>query len=163
MTTIRQFTAQDWQAARDIRLQALKTNPTVFSFTYEKALTLTEQDWKQRLSDPNTGIFGLIDDTGKCIGMTGVAIRSENPQDANLWGSWIHPDHRGKGYSDLLYKARIDWARQKGLKRITVSHRESNKASFRANQRHGFTFVRQEDTEWNDGVIEPELFYELVL
>jgi hypothetical protein len=47
--------------------------------------------------------------------------------------------------------------------RILVSHRESNQASFRANQKHGFKFTHKENKTWPDGKTEPDVFYELAL
>ena len=83
---------------------------------------------------------------------------------AVLWGSWLAPDYRRKGISDLMYKTRIDWAKQnKTLRRIEVSHRESNLASKSANQKHGFKLIKEESKEWHDGISEKDVIYELTL
>lgn len=98
--------------------------------------------------------------------MTAIVIDRDDPskQTAMLWGSWLRPDLRGRGLSKLLYEARIGWAESHPTcTRIVVSHRESNIASKRANQRYGFRWIRCEEKRWSDGIAEKEHFYELFL
>jgi RimJ/RimL family protein N-acetyltransferase len=160
---IRQICENDWQEFREIRLKALKSDPKVFGSHYEREKNKSRQDWKEWAGAENQAIFFLYDN-GKSIGMTGIYI----PQDtvtkttAVLWGSWLEPEYRHKGISELMYKARIDWAKdQPDLRRIEVSHRESNLASKFANQKHGFKLVKEEDKEWHDGISEKDVIYEL--
>ena len=76
--------------------------------------------------------------------------------------SFILPEYRGQGFSRLLYEVRLDWIRlQSKFLTVIVSHRESNIASRKANQKQGFRFVRRETRKWPDGRVEDELFYEL--
>jgi RimJ/RimL family protein N-acetyltransferase len=64
----------------------------------------------------------------------------------------------------MFYDARLAWLRQHPrFTRVVVSHRRSNEASRRANQRHGFTFTHTEGRTWPDGAKEDELYYELHL
>jgi RimJ/RimL family protein N-acetyltransferase len=98
--------------------------------------------------------------------MTGIVIDKDDrsKRTAVLWGSWLRPDLRGKGLSDLLYGARIEWARRHPTcARIVVSHRVSNLSSKRAIQRHGFRWTHAEEKCWNDGAVENDHYYELVL
>ena len=76
------------------------------------------------------------------IGMTSISIDREDltGKTALLWGSWLAPEYRGKGLSDLMYQSRINWAKaQPNVEKIIVSHRASNLASKYANQKHGFS------------------------
>lgn len=162
---IKQLNENDWREFREIRLRALLSDPKVFGSHYEREKNYSKQDWKEWVGANNQAIFFICDDE-ITIGMTGIYI----PQDtvtkttAVLWGSWLEPDYRRKGISELMYKARIDWARsQPELKRIEVSHRESNVASKFANQKHGFQLVKEENKEWHDGIEEKDVIYELKL
>lgn len=162
---IRQIDESDWQEFREIRLKALKSDPKVFGSNYEREKTYSKQDWKKWVGAKNQAIFFIYDDEMP-IGMTGIYI----PQDtvtkttAILWGSWLESDYRRKGVSRLMYKARIDWAKQnKNLRRIEVSHRESNLASKYANQKHNFKQIKEEDKKWHDGIMEKDVIYELNL
>ena len=98
------------------------------------------------------------------IGMTSVSIDRNDPtgKTALLWGSWLAPEYRGKGLSDLMYQSRINWAKdQPTVERIIVSHRASNLASKYANQKHGFVEIHKKEKIWTDGATEDEIFYEL--
>ncbi len=163
--SIRQINEKDWREFREIRLKALKADPTVFGSSYEREVNKSKQDWKDWVGEKGQAIF-FIHDEETPIGMTGIYI----PQDtvgkstSVLWGSWLEPDYRWKGISGLMYEARIEWAKQQSeLKRIEVSHRESNLASKHANQKHGFKYTYSESKTWHDGVTEDEVYYELII
>jgi RimJ/RimL family protein N-acetyltransferase len=161
--SIRQLTADDWREFSRIRLKALQTDPLVFGSTYERESQFTEADWRERLRAKDSAVF-MIFDGETPIGMTGVAVFREDSTNktAILWGSWLEPQFRGKGLSDLMYKARINWAKNySGIERIIVSHRASNLASKYANQKHGFVFTRAQEKIWTDGAVEDEVCYEL--
>lgn len=164
--SIRQLTENDWREFSRVRLKALQTDPLVFGSSYEKESQFAEDDWRSRLrQSDDSAVFMLF--TGETpIGITGVSVFSDDPtgETAILWGSWLEADFRGKGLSELMYKARLDWAkRHPGVKRVIVSHRASNLASKYANQKHGFTFTRTHEKVWADGATEAEVCYELYI
>ncbi len=161
--SIKQIDENDWQEFRVVRLKALQTDPKVFGSHYEREKNYSKKDWKDWIKGKNQAVFFIYDDEIP-IGMTGIYI----PQDtvtkttAILWGSWLESDYRRKGVSRLMYKARIDWAKQQpAIKRIEVSHRESNLASKYATQKHGFKLIKEENKEWHDGITEKDVIYEL--
>lgn len=161
--SIRQIGKSEWEEFREIRLKALKSDPEVFGSHYEREVNKSKQDWKEWAGAENQGLFLIYDDE-YLIGMTGIFVPQDTVEKtkAVLWGSWLEPEYRRKGISDLMYKARIEWAKQKPeLKRIEVSHRESNLASKYANQKHGFKLVKEEDKIWHDGRKEKDVIYEL--
>jgi RimJ/RimL family protein N-acetyltransferase len=161
--TIKQLAEADWLAFSQIRLKALLTDPKVFGSNYELESKSTEAEWRERLQATRNAIF-MVYENDDPIGVTAVGIDREDPtgKTALLWGTWLAPAARRKGLSELLYKTRIDWARQQpAVEKIVVSHRESNLASKKANQKHGFVFTHIEEKTWTDGGIEDEVFYEL--
>ncbi len=165
MIVVRKFRPDEWQDYKAIRLRALETDPHVFSSNYAREAALQDQHWKDGLANPDLGVFGVFDD-GKPVGMTGIAIRDKldaSLQTAGLWGSWIDPAYRGQGISQDMYRARINWAREHPMAaRVVVSHRASNEASKRANQKHGFVYTHTEEgVVWPDGSTDAQLFYEL--
>lgn len=162
--TIRQFLPEEWPLYRAVRLQALATDPSVFSSTHAAESVYPDTKWQETLLNPDLGVFGLFD--GKTvIGLTGIAVKRHVAADgsiAGLWGSWIDPAYRGQGLSSLMYQARLDWARaHPDVRIVRVSHREGNAASRAANQKHGFVFTHQEPHVWPDGVTEGHCYYEL--
>lgn len=164
--SIKRLTVEDWLAFSEIRLRALQTDPQVFGSNYAAESQFTEEDWKKRLVDTeNSAIFALFDEE-EPIGMTGVSVwrDDETKSTAILWGSWLAPDYRGKGLSDVIYRARIDWAKKHPtIRRLIVSHRASNLASKYANRKHNFKFTGTDEKVWNDGAVEDEVCYELFI
>ncbi|MGC2235292.1 MAG: GNAT family N-acetyltransferase [Pyrinomonadaceae bacterium] len=161
--SIRQLAEKDWSELSQIRLKALQTDPKVFGSNYEKESKMTEDDWRGWLQRDDAAIFMLFAGE-KPIGMTGVSVwrEDETKQTAILTASWLEPEFRGKGLSELMYRKRIDWAKaHPTIKRIIVSHRASNVASKFANQKHGFVFTKTNEKIWSDGVTEDEVCYEL--
>jgi GNAT superfamily N-acetyltransferase len=147
---------------KSIRLIALITNPEMFGSNYAKESVYTKDDWTSLLENELRGMFALYHDKS-LVGLSGVAIRKENPTTAIFIASFIEPAHRGKGLSKLFYEARIEWARQKQCKLITVSHRFGNKTSEAAIKRFGFKYTNTEEVNWPDGIRAAELNYVLEL
>jgi ribosomal protein S18 acetylase RimI-like enzyme len=54
----------------------------------------------------------------------------------------ILPDYRGKGLGTLVKDWQIDYAREKGFKRIVTNCRESNSQMISLNAKRGFRLVR---------------------
>lgn len=163
--SIRQLSENDWRLLRQVRLEALRSDPAVFGANYEAESKLTEKEWRSRLRAADSAIFMLFDDETP-VGMTGVSVYRDDPakRTAIFWGSWLAPAFRRRGLSDLIYKSRIEWAKMHpGIERIIVSHRASNVASKYANQKHGFVFTRTHEKVWTDGKTEDEVCYELKL
>jgi RimJ/RimL family protein N-acetyltransferase len=153
----------DWLEFSRIRLKALQTDPKAFGSNYERESKMTETDWRNRLQAKDNAIF-LLYAGETAIGITCVSIDRNDPTNktALLWGSWLAPDFRRKNVSELMYQTRINWAkRQPTVEKIIVSHRASNIASKRANQKHGFVETHKIEEIWTDGTTEDEIFYEL--
>ncbi|MBI1214421.1 MAG: GNAT family N-acetyltransferase [Alphaproteobacteria bacterium] len=162
---IRPFEPDEWKHYKAIRLRALQSDPHCFSSTYKKEAAYPDEKWQEDFGRAGRVVFAVLH-YGDVIGLTAVSLlrEDETGRTAKLWGSWLEPEWRGKGVSEKMYEARLNWARaQEGVRRVVVSHRESNVASKKANQKHGFTFTHAEGFFWPDGKEEPEVFYELWL
>ncbi|MDP2206274.1 MAG: GNAT family protein [Alphaproteobacteria bacterium] len=162
--TLRRLLPEDWRLLRDIRLRALAADPHVFGSSFAQEKDNSEDIWRERLESLDVAIFGVFDTEGVIAGMTAIAVAKDDPAKtlAKMWGSWLRPDLRGRGLSVPIYQMRIDWARaHPTIARIIVSHRASNAASMRANQKHGFVRTHEESHVWHDGVEEAHIFYEL--
>jgi len=158
--SIRQFTIDDIDAYKRIRLEALATEPGMFGNSHAMEAAMPHEDWVNRIVQHGHARFGLYfnDDL---IGLTAIIINAENPVEAYMTQSYIRKEHRGKGLSTLLYDARIAWAKAKGVKLLTISHRGSNLASKAANQHYGFVYHHTDSRTWPDGVTEDNVHYTL--
>jgi len=159
---VRALGPDEWEAFRDMRLFALRTEPGVFLSPYEKEAAQTPDEWRARLSRDAGQAFGLFDGA-KLIGITGVDTWRHDPtgRTAVFFMSFIVPEYRRRGFSRLLYEARLAWvAEQPHFEKIVVSHRVGNEISAKANRPFGFAFVRTETKSWPDGTTGDELVYE---
>jgi RimJ/RimL family protein N-acetyltransferase len=161
--TIRRWSEDDWEVFKAIRLEALNAHSDVFGASYNVESEKDDAFWKDKLFDLSQGaVFGLYD-ADTVIGLTAVFRDKNRPLDAVfLCMSYIRSEYRKNGLSDLLYRARIDWAKsQKGIRIISVAHREGNEASRRANQRWGFVFSAVKDEVFGNGETAKDYIYEL--
>lgn len=162
--TLRQLQVGDWEILRSIRLEALEKHPELFCpSTDERKRSAVE--WQEFLQRDGFCVFGLFDGD-KVIGISGIRKDRDDPsgRTALLVMSYINEFYRGCGLSRLFYEARIKWAKEsQQFNRITVGHREGNRASEKANQAFGFSLVSSKDINWPDGSVAPFLLYELLI
>lgn len=163
--TIRPLTESDWEALREIRLRALRTEPGVFFRAYAEEVDKTDDEWKEWARGGDGRMFGLFA-SGRLVGITGAVPWREDPSGATavLVASYIAPEYRGLGLTSLFYDARLSWIRsQPRFKRIIVSHRRTNEPSGRAIRRNGFTHAGTVSRTWPDGTVDDEVCYEMNL
>lgn len=160
--SLQQLLPQQWQLFKKIRLEALQSDPSVFGSTYEREAAFPEEEWQRRMSNPDAAFFGLYH-REELIGVTGIIVMQDHPGQALLIASYIRTPFRGNNLSAMFYKARIDWATTKNIRKLIVSHRASNGASKAANQKAGFVYTHTEAHTWPDRTEEAQVFYELNL
>ncbi|MGZ3930249.1 MAG: GNAT family N-acetyltransferase [Bacteroidia bacterium] len=158
--SLKQFTGHDVDHYKAIRLEALQREPGVFSSNYARETAFTNAQWLDRLNNLNSACFGLYHGN-TLIGVTGIVLDKQDTATAHMTQSYIRKERRGRGLSRLLYEARIAWAKQKGLKKLYIGHREDNLSSRSANQHYGFQYTHRESLQWPDGTIADSLYYEL--
>ncbi|MES2254219.1 MAG: GNAT family N-acetyltransferase [Pseudomonadota bacterium] len=160
---IRALEPSEWEILREFRLASLRDAPGVFATGYDAAAMWLPDDWRAETKGPDHQVFGLFDEK-RLIGITATFTYRGDPtgQTALLAMSFILPPYRGRGLSRMFYEARLAWIwAQPQFRRVIVSHRKSNEASRRANQRHGFVQTSTASHTWPDGETEDEIFYEL--
>ena len=160
--TIRRFTRDDCERYKTIRLEALSEEPGFFGNSHATEAAYEESVWKDRLENPLVACFGLYADD-ILIGLTSILCDKAKPEEAYMTQSYIRKEFRGLGLSRMLYEARLSWAREHGVKRLVVGHRESNVTSKAANQRYGFQYSHRVPRLWPDGITEDMLYYVLEL
>lgn len=167
---IKKLAASDWDILKQIRCRALKLDPQFFSSTLQKELQYTKEEWQLWLDDHDCAIYALCKrdrfSQEQVIGMTAISIDRHDATRtrAVMWGSWLEPQYRGRGLSQLMYETRLEWARDHPeIKEVQVSHRHDNIASQKANQKHGFVHTHTQEREWPDGKVDKEHVYKLLL
>jgi RimJ/RimL family protein N-acetyltransferase len=159
---IRALEASDWQAYRDIRLEALKTHEKNYGSRYVDEAAFPDQEWIDRITSDQGRIFGLFDGQ-HLTGINVVYTYRDDPTGgtALLAGWYMRDGYRGKGLFAHLVNASLDWAKaQPRFDRIRVHHRDGNHASEVNIRKAGFTHIGTEDWTWPDGVTADLCIYE---
>lgn len=163
--TIRALKPEDWELYRSIRTRAVTLDNGVYLAHPDEVKSRPDSRWIEDLEGQNQQIFGLFDGEN-IIGLCAVFTSRDDPsgQTGVMAMAFIEPDYRGRGYSSLLYKARIDFAlKHQAWTTLTISHREGNEPSKRAMLKHGFELKDSEMIDWPDGTRDADYHYELNL
>lgn len=160
---VRKLNGEDWQIYKALRLEALRLHADVFGTSYQDMVDRPDAEWQAALEGSTQAFFGLFDDD-VMIGSGGVFMQDASSKTGMLIGGYIREAYRGKGYSRLIYTARIEWAKQSGLyDRLVIGHRKGNEASRRANQAFGFQPIGEVDYVFGNGETAKDMQYELRL
>lgn len=127
----------DVDKLREIRLEALRTNPEAFSADLAIEEALTQQQWLQRFT--NTAWFANTE-AGAWRGIGAFSRRSRSRKESHTgWiGSiYVRPAHRRKGVAGALLEALIDHAANE-VDQIILTVNAENKSAIALYERHGF-------------------------
>jgi GNAT superfamily N-acetyltransferase len=140
MVTVRETVPGDWQALRDIRLEALKTAPSAFGSTYEREAVFGEQDWLRRIARGGN-FLALIPEAGITENSEPVGLIGGYPETADvveLVSMYVRPRARGHGVGEALVATVFGWARERGAKTVQLWVTESNTHARALYERCGF-------------------------
>jgi RimJ/RimL family protein N-acetyltransferase len=117
---------------RDLRLRALADAPEAFAATVEEDAALPAADWEALAAGP-----GVVLVAGDFSGMAAVYL--PEGEDPRVWGTWVAPERRGGGLGRRLVDAAVDWARVRGIERLTLTVSDGAPAAEALYARAGFT------------------------
>ena len=127
--------ADEWEALRETRLQALADAPDAFATTYAEASVRSDEwwrDWTLRSADGDDQAMFLAWSEGNPIGIAG-AFRTGGRID--VISMWTSPAHRGRGVGRALLDAALAFAGE-AVVHLTVT--ETNAGARRFYERRGF-------------------------
>lgn len=103
--------------------------------------------WARRWDLSHWGILGAFDGELR-VGGAAIAWRTPaldllqgDDRQAVLWDLRVHPDHRGQGVGPRLFEHAVNWAQQRGCRRLLVETQNINVAACRFYQRQGCTLL----------------------
>lgn len=136
MTFVRQLTAADAAAFRDIHLEALQAQPAAFAAAYEEDCDQPSAAYAQRLEQLT--ILGAFADDG----LAGVVTLQRHAQlkrrhVAMLWGMYVKPAARGTGLAEALFEAALHRA-QSEVDQLELYVQVGNARARRFYVRYGF-------------------------
>ena len=147
MVLVRETVMDDWQALRDIRLEALRDAPSAFGSTYEREAASGEPDWLRRIARggnflaylPEAGITeaGIPEaSASEPAGLIGGY--SETADVVELVSMYVRPKARGRGVGEALVATVFGWAQDRGAKTVHLWVTESNAHARALYERCGF-------------------------
>jgi ribosomal protein S18 acetylase RimI-like enzyme len=143
MTTpiIRPLTPSDWQRYKSIRLRSLENSPDAFGSTFERELTLTDEEWQARVNPALRDGLALpliVEFDGNAVGLACGVIHSADASVAHVYQMWISPEMRGKGIAKALLAQIKTWAVNMNCKRVTLGVTTNNHAAVSLYKSFGF-------------------------
>lgn len=117
-----------------MRLAALKDAPYAFGSRWEIEKDRTEQEWRASVV---ARMRYVAEGDGQVWGMASIG-ESGHSGAASVTSFWVHPDARGKGVSDSLLLAVIDWAKERGDSQLLLWVTEGNTRAEKLYERYGF-------------------------
>jgi GNAT superfamily N-acetyltransferase len=139
MALVRATTVTDWQALREIRLQALCDAPYAFSSTHAREAAFGADEWRQRATRDGSFLAFLPEVSPAGLGGAYLAA----PETAELISMFVRPQARGRGVGEAIIDAVLGWAVQKGATAVHLWVTETNKPARMLYERCGFTVTAE--------------------
>ena len=136
-----------WQAAKQLRLEALRNNPEAFATSYEDALSYPDDMWIKRMEtaferDRSIALYVEVD--GVLVGMVGAgwSDRRKTRHVAEVYAVYVKPTHRGRGIGAVLMRRMLDELKAlPQIKKVKLGVTASNEAAVTLYLRLGFEIV----------------------
>lgn len=128
---IQQVTPDEWRLWRDIRLEALASDPDDFGSTLAREEEYSESDWRERLVE-GVKLVALDDEP------VGLVAGAPEPQGLYLYSMWVSSSHRGRGVGEALVRELVAWAAEEGWKLVRLRVYDHNLPARRLYERLGF-------------------------
>jgi RimJ/RimL family protein N-acetyltransferase len=134
---VRRLEAGDVAIYRELRLEALTSNPEAFGASWEDESVKPDSWWTERL-EANT-VFGGWIDRSPLLGIAGFHVNgaAKLRHKGILWGMYVRPDGRGTGLAAALVQRIIEHARAL-VEEICLTVVSSNAAAYRLYGAAGF-------------------------
>ena len=167
--SVTKLTAKDIERYIPLRMQMLTDAPWAFEATPDKDRALDQEDLARSLSRPDFAIFALEADkqSSVLVAATGI-VRMDNPKfrhRAKIWGVFVDPAYRGRGYGRALMQSALTLARSwRDLSYVDLGVSENSPAALALYESLGFReWGREPATTRHDGSYYDEIHLSLKL
>ena len=152
---IRSVRADEWPAAKELRLAALRDPVAHLAFleTYEEAAARPDSFWQERTAQGAEGADGVQQiiaegPDGQWVGTLTVLVEEPGTTDwagfpverkqGHIVAVFVRPEERGSGLTEVLFDAGLEWAWGRGVERVRLIVHEENGRAQRFYRRVGF-------------------------
>ena len=140
MVLVRGTVADDWQALRDIRLEALRDAPTAFGSTYEQETERGEAHWRDRIARGGT-FLAFVPEVSATEPSGLIGGYQEDPVTVELVSMYVRPRARGRGVGEALVASVIDWAGKRNAECVRLWVTQTNAPARALYERCGFALT----------------------
>lgn len=137
---IRELTAADAAAYRELRIEALTNHPDAFASVLEYELQKSLHTTAENLASPIAVTFGSFSE-GQLIGNATLLRESGKKMmhRANIVAVYVTPSVRGNGVANSLIKELLDYAQEwGGIEQLYLTVSSHNRPAIRLYERFGF-------------------------
>jgi ribosomal protein S18 acetylase RimI-like enzyme len=107
---VRRLRGPEWRAFRELRLDALRSDPLAFGSSLARESAYTPEKWKDWCRDGATGgssvTFVAVGPSRELVGIVGTFFVEGSP---HVWGMWTRPEWRNRGIGRLLMERLLAW------------------------------------------------------
>lgn len=135
-TTVERLGDDEWERLRDLRIEALTEDGSVFASSLERESGFRESHWRMRLRA--SPWFVAVED-GRDTGLVcAISEPGAGPDDRHVVSLWVRAERRGHGVGGALLDAAVGWARQDGATTVSMWLLEGNEPAAALYRGHGF-------------------------
>lgn len=96
-----------WEEYRDLRLAALRAEPTAFGEPYDRAALHTPELWRSRLSGEDNWLV-FAEQAGRLVGLAGAFLPPDAPGVALVVSVYVDASVRGRGVGRRMLSSLIE-------------------------------------------------------
>jgi ribosomal protein S18 acetylase RimI-like enzyme len=146
---VRGLPEERWRECRELRLEALKSDPSAFGSSYEEDCQLSEEEWKRRMKN---SLFAVSNDT--LVGMIACVFepKMKTRHITSIFGVFVKREYRGQGVGKKLLESALSAIERNGnIKKIKLTVNPEQEAAVNLYKKYGFKPI---------GVMKGEIFFD---
>jgi ribosomal protein S18 acetylase RimI-like enzyme len=146
---IRKLPADRWKDYKDLRLEALRNDPSAFSSSSEEEAVLTDEEWRRRIQN---ALFAVSD--GALVGMIVCVLndRLKTKHVADIFGVYVRADRRGEGVGTRLLEHVLSRIRRnKRVVKVRLAVNPEQRTAVRLYEKAGFVVAGRAKKELKVG------------
>ncbi len=141
---VRPFQSEEWRLYRDLRLAALADSPNAFASLLALEQPRTGMEWQKQLADAvrspsDLPLVAELDE--EPCGFVWVRVEPPEQNTARLYQTWVSPQNRRAGVGRLLLETAVTWARDMGVRQVTLAVTCGDTPAYRLYSRAGFIAI----------------------